>query len=198
MAAASQPRPVTSDEYLALARAAETKSEYIDGRIYATSGTSWRHNVIIGNVYMALRSQFRGRPCNAYSIDMRVRVSETGMYTYPDVVALCGSPRFEDAHVDTLLNPTVIVEVLSPSTERYDRGVKFEHYRRLDSLHEYVLVAQDRVAVEHYLRRGTQWLLTAYASLDEALALPTLDVEIPLADVYERVTPFDAEAADVR
>src|SRR5919198_4874617 len=122
------PPDYTPEEYLALERAARHKSEYVNGRIYALAGASRAHNLIVVNVSAELRAQLRGRPCETYASDMRVKVSQTGLYTYPDVVVVCGEPRFEDAQVDTLLNPTVIIEVLSESTESYDRGEKFAHY----------------------------------------------------------------------
>ncbi|MBV9772315.1 MAG: Uma2 family endonuclease, partial [Gemmatimonadetes bacterium] len=112
---------VGPEEYLAAERTARQRSEYVNGRVYAMAGASREHNLIVGNVFAELRAQLRGRPCEAYVNDLRVKVSRTGLYTYPDVVALCGEPRFEDEHVDTLLNPGVIVEVLSESTEGYDR-----------------------------------------------------------------------------
>src|SRR5437870_1310644 len=130
------------EEYLALEREAEYKSEYVDGFIIAMSGTSRRHSLIAGNVFAAIHAAIRGRPCEVHTSDLRVKVTATGLYTYPDVVALCGEPRFEDEVLDTLLNPDVIVEVLSESTEAYDRGKKAARYRRLESLQEYVLIAQ--------------------------------------------------------
>jgi Uma2 family endonuclease len=183
----------TPEEYLALERRAEHRSEYVNGRVYAMTGASRTHNVITGNIFAGLHRSFRGRPCEVYQSDMRVKVSPTGLYTYPDVVALCGTPAFEDAEVDTLVNPTVIVEVLSDSTERYDRGEKFAHYRRLRSLAEYVLVAQDRARMEHYGRRGEQWVLTVAEKLDAELMLSALDCTLSLAEVYERVAPFAGE-----
>src|SRR5919108_290049 len=177
----------TPEEYLALERAARHKSEYVNGRIYALAGASRAHNLIAGNVFAELRAQLRGRPCEAYINDMRVKVSQTGLYTYPDVAALCGEPQFEDAHLDTLLNPTVIVEVLSESTEGYDRGEKFAHYRRLESLREYVLIAQDKVRIERYVRDGERWVLTEIDSLDDTLALASIGCELRLREVYERV-----------
>jgi Uma2 family endonuclease len=187
------PPEVTPEEYLARERVAETRSEYIAGRIHAMTGASRRHNVIAGNVFAQLHAQFRGRPCEVFVSDMRVKVSATGTYAYPDVVALCGAPELEDAYVDTLLNPAVIFEVLSESTERYDRGQKFAQYRRLGSLREYVLVSQDRVLVEHFARQGDVWVLTEFDDLDDSLPLPSLDAALPLADVYERVAPFAEE-----
>ncbi|HET7321600.1 MAG TPA: Uma2 family endonuclease, partial [Longimicrobiaceae bacterium] len=130
---------------------------------------------------------FRGCPCEAHVNDMRVKVSPTGAYTYPDVVALCGEPRLEDSHLDTLLNPALIVEVLSPSTEAHDRGEKFAHYRRLESLQEYILVAQDRVSVEQYTRQGDVWMLSETDDPDGALTLTSVDCSIPLREIYDRV-----------
>lgn len=180
-------RVYTPEEYLALERKAETKSEYINGEIYAMAGASREHNYIAGDLFGELRSQLRGRNCKLFMSDMRVRVKPTGLYTYPDVVVVCGRPRFDDSQVDVLLNPTVIFEVLSDSTEAYDRGAKFAHYRYLDSLKEYVLVAQDRMQVDHYARMGNQWLLTAYSRPEETLELPSIECSIPLAEIYAQV-----------
>lgn len=178
---------ISAEEYLALERQAETKSEYINGEIYAMAGASREHNYIAGDLFGELRSQLRGRNCKLFMSDMRVRVRPTGLYTYPDVVVVCGRPRFDDSQVDVLLNPTVIFEVLSPSTEAYDRGAKFAHYRYLDSLKEYILVAQDRMQVDHFARVGHQWLLTAYSRPEEILQLPALECAIPLAEIYAQV-----------
>jgi Uma2 family endonuclease len=118
---------------------------------------------------------------------MRVRVAAAGLYTYPDGVVVCGGPRFDDEQEDTLLNPTVLIEVLSPSTEAYDRGDQFAYYRGLESLKEYVLVAQDRILVEQYVREGEQWVLTELRDLDAALVLPSIGGEVPLREIYDRV-----------
>jgi Uma2 family endonuclease len=131
-------RYFTPEEYLALERKAEYKSEYVDGEIFAMSGASEPHNVIAGNIFASLHTQFRGRPCRAYTSDMRVHVRPGKAYTYPDVVAVCGEPLFHDTYKDMLVNPTVIVEVLSPSTEAYDRGDNSLRYRQLASIQEYV------------------------------------------------------------
>ncbi len=186
----------TPGEYLALEREAEFKSEYVNGRIYAMTGASREHNLIAGNVHGELRARLRGRPCEVYMSDMRVKVSPTGAYHYPDVVAICGIPRFEDKHIDTLLNPTVVFEVLSPSTEAYDRGEKFAHYRRLETLAEYVLIAQDKMRVEHYGRDGERWVLTEISEPEGVLSLPSLGCEVPLREVYERVE-FDGSERNV-
>jgi len=185
----STPSPnfITEREYLDVERKAEIRSEYIGGRIYAMSGASERHNLIVGNLHGLIWSALRGRECRAYVNDMRVKVAPTGMYTYPDIVALCGEPRFEDQNLDTLLNPAVVIEVLSESTEAYDRGEKFAHYRRLESLREYVLVAQNKVRVEHYRREGEQWILSEISDPDSILHFPSIDCQVSLASIYERV-----------
>lgn len=192
----SSPSPnlVTPGEYLDLERKAGIRSEYIAGRIFAMSGASRRHNLIVGNLHGLLWPQIRGRECEAYISDMRVKVSPTGMYTYPDIVAICGEPLFEDAYIDTLLNPMVIAEVLSESTEAYDRGEKFAHYRRLDTLREYVLIAQDKVRIEHYWREGEQWILSEISDPDSTLHLASIDCHLVLAAIYEKVefTPLPA------
>lgn len=177
----------TPEHYLTLERQAKHRSEYINGSIVAMAGASRQHNLIAGNVFGELRTQLRGRPCEAYINDMRVKISVTGLYTYPDVAALCGEPQFEDSHVDTLLNPSVIVEVLSESTEAYDRGEKFAHYRRLESLRDYVLIAQDKVRVEHYVRQGDQWVLSEANALTSTIHLSSINCKLALRDIYERV-----------
>ena len=184
----AQPQPYyTPEEYLALERAAEYKSEYLDGEIFAMVGTSTQHNVIALNIARRLGNELEDRPCHVYIGDVRVRVAASRLYTYPDVVALCGPQEFADDQKDTLLNPSLIVEVLSPSTEGYDRGEKFAHYWRLPALTDYVLVAQDRVRVEHFQRQGDGWFVTAFTSLDETLLLPSLGTDLPLAAVYKNV-----------
>ena len=177
----------TPEEYLALERSAEVKSEYIDGQIVMMTGARKEHNTVTVNLVMHVGPRLRGGPCGIYAGDMRVRVADTDLYTYPDVIVVCGDPVFEDAELDTLLNPTVLFEILSPTTERYDRGEKFARYRRLASLREYVLVSQDRPRVEHYLRQGDVWVFTAVDGLGAAVTLPTLDISVALRDIYERI-----------
>ncbi|MFN8634888.1 MAG: Uma2 family endonuclease [Chloroflexota bacterium] len=183
------PAPIfyTPEEYLARERLAERKSEYRAGRIVAMTGASRAHNRITVNLGGELHQQLRRGPCEVYIADMRVRVRRSGLYTYPDVVVACGDIQFEDDQLDTLLNPVVVIEVLSPSTESYDRNEKFSHYRRLDSLQEYVLVAQDGVRVQRYARQGDQWVIAEYTSLDDELPLDAIGCRVRLRDVYERV-----------
>ncbi len=180
---------ITPEAYLASERKAKFKSEYIHGEILAMSGASRAHNLITLDTAMELNMQLRGRGCEVYSSDMRVRTNPTGPYFYPDVVVVCDKPRFEDNVFDTLLNPTLIVEVLSPSTEAYDRGEKFMHYQELTSLQEYVLVAQDRIHVEHYQLIETQWVQKAFDSPEDVLLFSSIGCELPLRDIYIRV-PF--------
>jgi len=177
----------TPEEYLALEREAATKSEFVNGEIFAMAGASCVHMTIAFNVAGELHRQLKGRPCTAYISDMRVKVSPTGMYTYPDMVVVCGREQLEEGEVDTLLNPTVIIEVLSPSTEGYDRGAKFAHYRRLESLQEYLLVAQDAVHLEHYVRQADgRWLLSEANRLGDEIYLPAIDCRLSLAEVYDK------------
>ena len=179
----------TAQEYLDWERQQDTRHEYFDGEIFAMTGASRKHNLLCGNVFSSLHAQLRGQPCEVYANDMRVKVSETGMYTYPDIVAACESPAFEDAAVDTLLNPVLIIEVLSDSTERYDRGTKFLHYRTLPSLQDYLLVAQDVCRVEHYARQADRrWLLTEYQDPDDSIHLESMACRLVLREIYERVT----------
>lgn len=187
MASQSKSR-YTPEEYLAIERNSDVKSEYFGGEIFAMSGASERHNLITANILAALHTQFRGRPCKVYSSDMRVRVSSTGLYTYSDVVALCGKARFDDEQKDTLLNPGVIIEVLSKSTEAYDRGEKSEHYRKIDSLTEYLMVSQEKHHVDHYVRQpDNNWLLSEAASLEDKINLPSINCILALNEIYDKV-----------
>jgi Uma2 family endonuclease len=177
---------ITAAEYLAFERQAESKHEFINGQIVAMAGTSPEHSLIVMNVGAELRSRLRARGCRTYSSDLRVKISPTGSYVYPDVTVVCGTPELEEAHLKTLLNPTLIVEVLSPSTETFDRGDKFDHYRMLTSLREYILVAQDKVRVERYVRQqeSDDWLLTVFRDPGASVALLGGACEVPLSEVY--------------
>lgn len=189
----SKPRPrYTPAEYLAMERQAEQRSEYLGGEIFAMGGASERHNLIVTNTVRELSLQLKGRPCKTYASDMRVKVSPTGLYTYPDIVVVCGKALFDDEETDTLLNPTVIIEVLSKSTEGYDRGQKFEHYRKLESLAEYVLIAQEKVHVECYVRQPEgQWLLSETDNAQDTVPMPSIQCRLALSEVYDKVE-FDS------
>lgn len=187
MSALENPR-YTPEQYLEWERAAPVKSEYFDGQIFAMAGASEEHVLIVTNLVRELSTQFKGKPCRTYSNDMRVKVSESGLYTYPDVVVVCGERQFSDAVQDTLENPTVIFEVLSPTTEAYDRGAKFAQFRRLPSLQEYVLVSQTEFLVEQFVRQSDgNWLLIESAGEAASVSLPTLSVTLPLSEIYDRV-----------
>ncbi len=184
---------LTPEEYLALERRAETKSEYFNGEMFAMVGASREHNVVSGNIFREINQQLRGTPCESYTSDMRVRIPATGLYTYPDVIVVCGEPEFDDDQVDTLINPTLInptliVEVLSGSTESYDRGKKFGHYRSVESITEYLLVAQDECRIEQFVKQTDgRWLLSEAGSLDGSLQLASVPCVLLLKEVYDRI-----------
>ncbi len=185
----------SAEEYLAYERQAEYKSEYLAGQIIAMSGVSYEHSLISMNLSRVLSNQTLDGPCAVHANDLRVKVRTRGMYTYPDIVVVYSEPQFEDAHVDTLLNPTLIIEVLSPSTEGYDRGAKFGYYRALPSLQEYLLIAQDQALVEHYVRSGDAWVLSVADDLSAVVPLPAIGCTLPLVEVYRRISfPPDPEA----
>ena len=181
-------RYISEEAYLELEERAETKHEYFHGRIYAMAGAKEAHNLISVNVAGELRQQFKGKPCRAYSNDMRVLVSKTKLYTYPDVIAVCGEPVFANRNRTTLLNPTVIVEVLSEATESYDRGEKFAHYRTLETLTDYILMAQDKMRLEHYVRQPDErWMLTIVSDPQGVLEIESIGCLLRMTDVYEKV-----------
>jgi Uma2 family endonuclease len=185
---------LTPEQYLAIERKAEYKSEYYNGEMFAMAGVSKEHSRVKENLIGELYARLKGGHCRTHSSDMRVKVSPTGLYTYPDVIIVCGEEHFEDAEVDTLLNPQVIIEILSDSTEKYDRGKKFRHYKQIESFREYILVAQDEPVVERSVRQSDgAWTTTTFEGLEAELALATVPVRVPLADVYAGVTfPTDS------
>ena len=179
----------TLAEYLAREETAVYKSEFYRGQIFAMSGGSPEHNTVGGNVFAALRGRLRGSPCRPFNSDQRIRIPANGLTTYPDVAVVCGELQRDPLATSAINNPSVIFEVLSDSTESYDRGKKFELYRQLESLREYLLVAQDEAHVERYVRQADDsWLLTVFKGLDAAVELTTLGCTLPLAEVYEDVT----------
>ena len=198
-AMATVPKPrITPEQYLAIERAAEFRSEFFSGEMFAMAGASRKHNLIAGNVSRRISEQFDGRPYEVYQSDMRVKVNKTGLYTYPDVVATCDQPQFEDNQVDTLLNPRVVVEVLSASTELWDRAKKFEHYRAIESLREYVLISQDHVLVERFATNADgQWALRDYRTLDDTLSLDSISCQVRLSEIYARIS-FDQTEAELQ
>jgi Uma2 family endonuclease len=197
---ASQPKTTyTPEMYLEIDRRSDLKSEYFNGEIFAMSGASREHNLITFNISALLGPQLKGRQCEAYANDMRVKVSSSRLYTYPDIVVVCPVPIFDDKETDTLTNPTVIIEVLSKSTEAYDRGEKSVHYRKLGSLSEYLLVSQDNSHIEHFVRQSNnQWLLTEADGLEAVIDLTSITCKLAMADVYDKVElePNDKEPLD--
>ncbi|MEQ1621723.1 MAG: Uma2 family endonuclease [Methylococcales bacterium] len=177
----------TAEEYLTLERKATIKSEFHDGQIYAMTGASRKHNLITVNIARELSQQLKQRPCEAYINDMRVKAAKARSYHYPDIAVVCGTTQFEDDYVDTLLNPTVLIEVLSPSTEAYDRGGKFAHYRKIASLREYLLVSQDEALIEHYERQGDVWVLIEAEGLAASVSLDSINCILRLSEVYDKV-----------
>jgi Uma2 family endonuclease len=181
-------RRVTAQEYLARERSADSRSEYLRGEIVAMSGASYNHALIEGNVIRQAGNQLADGPCRVLTSNMRVKVEASGLYTYPDIVIACADPQFDDNVFDTLLNPRVLIEVLSDSAERYDRGAKFGHYRQIPSLQEYVLISQDQPLVERYVRQADQsWLLTVFQGMTETFALTSIPLSVPLQDIYRGV-----------
>lgn len=191
-------RKLTEAEYLEIERKAPFKSEFFNGEMFpmqgpggplGMAGAKYDHNVIKENLSRHLGNRLAGGPCRTLSSDMKVKVQATGLYTYPDVLVVCGPPEFEDGRRDTLLNPQVIIEVLSDSTESDDRGAKFRQYQLIPSLREYVLVGQDEPVAERFVRQPDgAWLLTTAAGLDATFAFATVPAAVPLADVYAGVT----------
>jgi Uma2 family endonuclease len=176
------------EEYLAIERRAELRSEYFDGEMIAMTGSSRKHNLIVSNIIGELRQQLKGKSYELYANEMRVRIPAVNIYTYPDVVVVCAEPKFEGDYVDTLLNPTLIIEVLSESTESYDRGKNFGYYRTLESLAEYLIIAQDDYIVEQYVRQpDDRWLLSYIQSLEGAVELVSIQCILPLKEVYDKV-----------
>lgn len=186
----AQPKTrLTVAEYLAIERQAEFKSEFYDGELFAMAGASFEHNAINDNLVGELHGRLKGGPCRTYSRDLRVRVERTGLYCYPDLVIVCGEPQFAEEDKDTLTNPRVVFEVLSASTERYDRRTKYRHYQQLPSVQEYVLVAQDEALCEQFVRQADgSWTHVLSVGLDATLNLSSVPVSVPLADVYAGVT----------
>ncbi len=195
----AEKRRLTPQEYLAIDEASEIRHEFLDGEIFAMSGATFWHTLIKDNLSQVIRNKLAAKDandCYVLTSDQRVKVSATGLYTYPDILICCGEPVFDEGIRNTLVNPRVLIEVLSESTERYDRGAKFGHYRQLASVQEYLLVAQDRPSVERYVREpaagdsppeADRWVLTAVTDAAGSLLLESVGVEVTLADIYDRV-----------
>jgi len=188
------PKPyLTPEQYLEIERAAEYKSEYFKGEMFAMSGGTLDHGRIFRNLISLLHVQLRGRSCEIAGSRLRLQVSSEGFYTYPDIVVFCGKPQFADSRTDTITDATVIIEVPSPSTENYDRGFKFEQYRQLASLKDYIVLAQNRIHLEHYTREDSSWVLRETSDPDTVIQLPSIECSFRVGEAYERVE-FEAAA----
>lgn len=188
MGAALALAKIAPEEYLFLERQSETKHEYFDGEIFAMAGASRRHCKLSANLMRIIGNKLHETKCNVYSNDFRVKIKETGLYTYPDIIITCGKEILEDQVKDTLLNPLVLIEILSPSTERYDRGRKFTHYRQIESLRNYVLISQEEPRIEVFQRQpNDQWLLSEKSGLENSIEIPAINYLLSLMEVYDKV-----------
>ncbi len=194
MSAKPKPKYITEEEYLEMEDASLEKHEYFDGEIFQMAGASKKHSIITSNIIMSLGSQLKKRNCQVYSPDMRVHIPKTGLYTYPDISVVCGKPEFlPDAHLDTLTNPILIVEVLSSSTEGYDKGAKFDNYRSLESLREYVLVSQDAEKIIRYTKQTNgSWILMDFIGDKTEIELFSIECALTMEDIYDKVS-FEEE-----
>jgi Uma2 family endonuclease len=188
MAVAEPVKRLTEIEYLDLERGLESRNEFFGGEMFARSGGTPRHSQIATNLAAEFRNRLKGKRCVPYNSDLRLKVEATGLFTYPDLSVVCGPLQFAPGTDDTVVNPRLIIEVLSDSTEAYDRGKKFENYRQMPSLREYLLVGQKEPRIEQFVRQeNEQWLLREAAGLEAALALPSLEIKILLAEVFAGV-----------
>lgn len=194
MSALPQGKYISPEEYLIAERESLEKHEYFDGEIFQMAGASLKHTEITGNISAGLHGQLKGRSCRVLQSDMRVHIPKTGLFTYPDVLVVCGKPEFlPDTNLDTLINPILIVEVLSSSTEGYDKGAKFDNYRSLDSLREYVLVSQDAKKVMRYTKQTDgSWVLMDFIGDKTEIELVSIECRLTIEDIYDKVE-FDAE-----
>ncbi len=180
---------LTVAEYLAFERASESKHEFFDGELFAMTGGTPAHSLIASNFIREAGNALKDRPCVVYTSDLRIKVNATGLYTYPDVTIVCGEQKFDDDQSDTLINPTIVVEVLSKSTASYDRGPKSKHFRKIDSLQALILIEQDSPAVEVYRRQTDgNWILSEATELTDSIAILPIGIFIPLAEIYRNVT----------
>jgi Uma2 family endonuclease len=203
MALPETSRRLTEDEYLQIERAAEFKNEFFEGEMFAMAGGTLRHSLIATNLARECGNRLKGARCVPFNSDLRIKIAATGLFTYPDLSVICGPPEFVPGTEDTVLNPTVVVEVLSDSTEAYDRGKKFEHYRQIDTLQEYLLVSQKEPRIEQFIRQAdNRWLLNEAAGLDAMLEVPSLRITLSLAEVFAQIsfspTPIRAAVSPPR
>jgi Uma2 family endonuclease len=180
---------ITAEEYLEAERLADYKSEFYNGEIFTLAGASLKHNGICTNTAASLNLQLRSKPCNVYQSDLRIKVKNLNFFTYPDIVVICGKPESDETGIqDTFTNPTLIIEILSDSTKNYDRGEKFEFYRNIQELKEYILISQDKVLVEHYTRIAhNEWKIKEFNSLEDKLNLDSIKCTLLLSEIYHKI-----------
>lgn len=179
---------ITPAQYIEFEKTATVRHEYLDGEIFAMVGASLNHNRINANTVSELRNKLKNSSCEAFASDMRVKIQEIEKYTYPDIVATCGDIDLESGEPDTLLNPIVIIEILSDSTESYDRGLKFEHYQHIQSLREYILISQDRCRIEKFKKaEDATWIYSSYTEKTQAVPIESINCDISLSEIYHRV-----------
>lgn len=179
----------TPEDYLTFERESDSRHEFLDGEIYAMAGESLSHSRVCINLGGEVRAKLKGKPCEALSPNMKVQTSNASLFSYPDLTIVCGEPRFHDVKKDVLTNPKVVFEVLSPSTADYDRTTKFQRYRMgNETLTDYILVSQDKCFVEHFRKSANgDWLYQSYAALEDDLKIATIDCELSLREIYDRV-----------
>ena len=196
----AQPKRQTTEQaFLDFERGSTRKHEYFAGDVFAMAGGTITHNLIASNTLASLHGQVRGTACRVINSDMRVKIMATGLQTYPDVIILCGQPVFLDDSQDAIVNPTIVIEVLSPSTERYDRGMKSQHYRTIETLQEYLLISQDKYHIEHYRRQENgQWLFNEAIGIDARLEIPSVTCVLVFKDVYDTVNLTSEDSISTR
>lgn len=188
-----QPKPqthLTPEEYLAIERKADFKSEYYNGEMFALAGASEKHELIRGNTFAAIHQLVKGKPCKVYSSDIRIWIEKAGLYTYPDISIVCGKPEFIDSNVDTLKNPVTVIEVLSDSTEKYDRSQKFKFYMSIPTLKEYILVSQNKIILEQFIKdekKDNEWLLRIFDKPEDSFEIHSIKEKINLKDIYDKI-----------
>ena len=179
---------ITPEEYLELEKNSELKHEYFEGEIFAMTGAKPNHNLISFNIVGELKNQLKGSPCMGFTSDQRIKIEAVTKYVYPDISIACDEVKFDDDPLGSLLNPVVVFEILSDSTEAYDRGMKFQHYRLLPSLQEYILVSQNHCLVEKYVRKNDRsWKYVSYEKMEQTLTIESINCEVLLLDIYYRV-----------
>lgn len=180
---------VSPEAYLAMERASQEKHEYFKGKVFAMSGSSWKHNVIVKNINTLVLPFLKGKPCDMFGSDLRIHIPENSLYTYPDFSIICGKPETTDEEKDTILKPAAIIEILSKSTRDYDRGTKFSLYREIKTLKEYILVDSTRIFVELFRKQEDEnWLLSEFKQLTDSFVISTIGLPLQLKDVYEDVS----------